>query len=275
MFKKMFLFFLCLSLFLSIPCCKKEAPTSPDIPALILQSITVISSSDFLYIGTSETFTATATMSDGSTKTVIGGVWSGDNPSVATVGASTGQVDIVGSGMVNIFVNYEGKRGSKAIRGLPNYQGTWSGSYVITSCSATGDFLLGGFCSIFSVGTVLPIELNLIQEEDRVEGRFLLGDLGADAIGPIETDGHLVLTGSVTSDPFSIEVAMLLQSTTPGQITGNLIQGWLGTGWSGSAMLEVSIQDLNRISTMTMALPAGRRLINPTLRDMLRAMLRR
>lgn len=39
MIKKMLLFFMCLSLFLSIPGCKKELPTSPDIPALILPVI--------------------------------------------------------------------------------------------------------------------------------------------------------------------------------------------------------------------------------------------
>ena len=107
MFKKMLLVFLCFTLFLSIPGCKKKLPTTPDTPAMILQSITVYSSSDLLYIGTSETFTATATMSDGSTKAVIGGVWGGDNPSVATVEATTGQVTIVGSGMVNVFVDYQ------------------------------------------------------------------------------------------------------------------------------------------------------------------------
>lgn len=37
--KKMFLYFLCLSLFLSIPFCKKKLPTSPDIPEVILPSI--------------------------------------------------------------------------------------------------------------------------------------------------------------------------------------------------------------------------------------------
>jgi len=83
-------------------------------------------------------------MSDGSTKAVIGGVWGVDDPRVATVETTTGEVTIVGSGMVNVFVDYEGKQGSKAIRGLPNYQGTWTGSYRISSCSSTGDFDLSG-----------------------------------------------------------------------------------------------------------------------------------
>ncbi|MQY60983.1 hypothetical protein GH153_03995 [bacterium] len=274
MIKKTVLVFLCLSLILSIPGCKKKLPTTPDIPAIILQSIAVISSSDLLYIGISETFTATATMSDGSTKAVVGGAWSGDNPSVATVGASTGKVTIIGSGMVNIFVNYEGKQGSKAIRGLPNYQGTWSGSYVIISCSATGDLELSGFCDIFAVGTVFPLGLVLTQDQDRVTGRFYLGDLSADTTGPVATNGQLPLTGLVPGDPFTIDVLLALQSTTPDQITGTLDMLWLATGFSGSALLSCNIFDLNRTSSMTMA-PIPPRKPTPTLQDIFRALLRR
>jgi len=274
MLKKTTLFFLCLSLFLSIPCCKKKLPTQPDVPLVTTQSITVISSSDLLYIGTEEIFTATATMSDGSTKAVVGGVWSGDNPSVATVEASTGQITIVGSGMVNISVSYGGKLGSKAIRGLPDYQGTWTGSYIIDSCNATGDLELAGFCDIFIIGTVMPIDLVLTQDQDRVTGRFYLGDLSADTTGPVATNGQLPLTGLVSSDPFTIDILLGLQSTTPGQITGTLDMLWLTTEFSGSGLLSCSILSLNRTSTMTMAQPT-RRVMTPTLQDVLRALLRR
>jgi uncharacterized protein YjdB len=87
-----------MSLFLSIPGFKKARPAAPEVILPTTQSITVISSSGLLYIGISETFTAMATMSDGTSKAVIGGVWGGDNPSVATVQAATGRVTIVGSG---------------------------------------------------------------------------------------------------------------------------------------------------------------------------------
>ena len=353
MLKKMLLVFLCLSLFLSIPGCKKKLPTTPDIPTKILptieyftatpesispgessilswsvtnatnitidqgvgtvsakattevspeetttytltaknsdgqktqactieviitvHSIAVISSSDLLYIGVSETFTAVATMSDGSTEAVIGGVWGGDNPSVAMVEVTTGQVTIVGSGMVNIFVDYQGQRGTKTIRGLPNYQGTWSGSYIIASCNATGDFLLSGFCDIFAVGTVLPINLVLTQDQDRVTGRFYLGDLSSDTTGPVATNGQLLLTGLVPSDPFTVDVVLQLQSTTPGQISGTLDWLFLAAGFTGSGQLSCNILDLSRTSTMTMAQPT-RHVMTPTLQDLFRALLRR
>lgn len=355
MIKKTLLYFLCLSLLLSIPACKKKLPTSPDIPTEVLptitsftasptsitfgessilswstknatsisinqgvgnvsatgtvevspeetttfiltatnsdgsktqsctievvagvQSIAVISSSDMLYIGASETFTAVATMTDGSSKAVIEGVWSGDNPSVAMVEVTTGQVTIVGSGMVTISVTYSGKTGSKTIRGLPNYQGTWSGRYYIVSCNATGDFVTRVFfCDMLPVGTEAPIELNLIQNDDRVEGRFLLGELGANTSGPIGTDGQLLLSGAVHEGTITIEVAMLLQSAIPGQITGSLSQIWRMTELSGSGRIEANIQNLPRISTMTTTLRSVPRMVSPTLEDLVRALRRR
>jgi len=274
MIKKMLLLFLCLFLVLSIPYCKKKLPTTPDIPTVTVSFITVISNSDMLYIGLEEVFTAVMTMSDGSTKAVIGGAWSGDNSSVATVEATTGKVTIVGSGTVNVSVQSEEKQGSKAIRGLPNYQGTWTGSYILDSCNATGDLLEAGFCDIFVVGTVMPIDLVLTQAEDRVIGRFYLGDLSADTSGPVATNGQLPLTGLVSSDPFTLDVLLQLQSTMPGQITGTVGMLWLTTEFSGNGQLLCSILDLNRTSTMTMAQPT-RHVMTPTLQDVLRALLRR
>jgi hypothetical protein len=229
-----------------------------------------------LYIGIEETFTATATMSDSSTKAVTGGVWGGDNPSVATVEAATGRVTIVGSGMVSIYVDYQGRRGSKVIRGLPNYQGTWVGSYVIASCRSTGDFKSAAFCNNFPTNRVFPTDLNVTQDEDRVEGRFYLGTLGADTSGPVQTDGQLLLAGAVREGIFTIEVSWRLQSTTPGQITGALSQIWRATGWSGDGRLSCNIRDLDRTSTMTMGpAPGGPRLLNPTLEDLIRALVGR
>jgi len=241
---------------------------------LMVEFITVISSSDLLYIGISETFTAMATMSDGSTKAVIGGVWSEDNPSVAMVDAITGEVIIVGSGIVNIFVDYEGQQGTKAIRGLPNYQGTWTGSYTIITCDATGDFLIEDFCSYFSPGLVGPLDLVLTQTQDQIIGRFYLNLLSADAVGPIQTDGQLLLTGLVISAPYTIDVVMQLQSATPGQITGGMAQLHLASGWSGNGQLLCEISDLTRTSTMTMAQPT-RHVMTPTLQDLMRALIRR
>jgi len=256
----------------------KGSPTVPTPPASTVQSITVSSASTMLYIGATETFTATATMSDGSTKAVTSGVWRTDNTNIATVN-STGLVTIVGSGTVNIVVTYGGKQGSKSIRGLPNYQGTWTGTYRVDSCTATGYFYAEGFCDFFTVGMVLPTNLVLTQNQDQVTGRFYYGvdqEGSADAVGSVGTNGQLLLTGRVEWEPFTIDVAWQLQSTTPGQITGTLNHLYLGTGYSGSGQLWCIINYLKRTS-LVLNEPsfAGLRLTTPTLKDLLRAMVGR
>jgi len=133
-----------------------------------------------------------------------------------------------------------------------------------------------GVCDYLPAGTVGPIDLVLTQNQDQVIGRFYLGELSADAVGPVAANGELTLTGKVTSDPFTIDVATAFQSTTPGQITGSLGQLWLGTGWSGNLTLMCTITSLNRTSaTPNEPSFAGLRLATPTIQDMIRALLRR
>ena len=72
MIKKMLLFFLCLSLFLSIPGCKKKLPTTPDISAIILPTIDYftatpesISPGEFCVLSWSVTNATTITIDQG------------------------------------------------------------------------------------------------------------------------------------------------------------------------------------------------------------------
>ena len=248
---------------------------SPSAPAATPQSVTITSSSDRLFIGASETFSATATMSDGSTRSVTG-TWGTDAPGVATVDASTGRVTGVGSGMVTVFVDYQGRRGTKLIRGLPNYQGTWSGSYAVRSCSQSGQASLVDLCgATLSVNRVLPTNLNLTQDGDRVQGRFFLGTLGADASGPVQGDGRLLLTGVVNGDSLTIDTSWSLDSSSAGRITGGFSLLVRVAGLNGDARVAADIRDLNRTSNLAPASlmdalePPGSR------EDVLRAIVRR
>jgi len=80
MFKKMFLFFLCLSLFLSIPGCKKT-PTTPDIPALFLPTIEYfIAIPEIIMLGGSSIIT-----------------WSTTNATTVTIDQGIGTVSATGT----------------------------------------------------------------------------------------------------------------------------------------------------------------------------------
>ena len=272
--KRFFLFSGLLVLFCLMFSCKSNSTTpTPKTPTTT--AITVNSSSDLIYIGVSEAFTATMIMSDGTTKVVTAGVWSTDANNVATVNSSTGNVTCVGSGNVDIIVNYQGVQGVKRIRGLPNYQGTWSGSYYIVSCSDSGR--VSGSCSSFPINNVFPCDLNLVQTHDAVTGSFYLGTLSASASGPVSTDGTLLLTGTISSAPWTVDVSWTMASKTAGNITGSLSEIWMAAGYSGDVRISATIRDLNRTSTM-----AGMRMnfgspqgLNRTVQSLVRAMIGR
>jgi hypothetical protein len=202
-------------------------------------------------VGATETFTASATLSDGSTRAVTGGVWGGDAPFVASVEAGTGRVTGVGSGMVTIFVDAEGRRGTKLVRGLPNYQGTWSGSYFVTSCSQTGAFALTDVCrDTFAVNRVLPMSMINTQSRDAVNGQFSLGTIAGSGTGPVQTNGELSFAGTARSGDLSVDTAWSMQSSQAGRITGSAGFIMRFAGLSGEARVQVTVRDLNRTSNL-------------------------
>jgi hypothetical protein len=255
-------------------CGGSKSPSAPSAPTPVVQSISVTSPSSMLRIGATETFTATAAMSNGSSQPVSGGQWGSDNPAVARAEASTGRVTGVGSGTATIYVDYQGRRGTKLIRVVPDFQGTWSGSYVIDACQQSGDFAAIRFCSDFQAGLVLPTNLVLTQTDDRVEGRLFLGTLSADGRGPIDAGGTLTLTGTVVSSPVTIDTVWLLRSETAGRATGRIDMVWRYAGALGDGRIQATIRDLNRTSAST-ALSFGAPVLPATIEEAIRAIQRR
>jgi hypothetical protein len=261
------------ALLLVWPACK--GATTP----LAVANITLRAEKTMIYIGDIQAILATARMTDNTNQAVAGGTWATDNPAVATVDGS-GVLTAVGSGMVNISVTFQGKTGTKQFRCLPNYGGTWTGTYTVTACSATGDFELYTFCGTLPSGTVLNTDLVLTQGGDQVTGQAYLGTLVANATGPVALNGQLALTAQVVQGDFTIDVVYTLQSTVPGQSTGDLTQLWLGLGatWMGQGQLTCAMNTLNRTSLMSRepgitglaSLPP-----NPTLQDIMNALRRR
>lgn len=255
-------------------CGGSKSPAAPSTPTPIVQSITVTSPSSMLRIGATETFTATAAMSNGASQPVAGGQWGSDNPAVARAEAATGRVTGVGSGTATIYVDYQGRRGTKLIRVVPDFQGTWSGSYFIDGCQQSGDFAAIRFCSDFPAGRVLPTNLVLTQTDDRVEGRLFLGTLSADGRGPIDPGGTLTLTGTIASSGFTIDTIWLLRSETAGRATGRFDMVWRYSAAVGDGRIQATIRDLNRTSAST-ALSLRAPAVPATLEEAVRAMQRR
>jgi hypothetical protein len=215
-------------------------------PAPIVTAPTITSSNTMIYIGQSVQFAATG-----------GGTirWGGDSPSVATVDQTTGRVTGVATGRVTIWVENEGGRTTRLLRGLPSYAGGWRGNYTIQDCQSNGAFAIIAFCSSnFRLGQSLSMTLAISQAEDRItSGSVGLGSLtGSLTTTTVGEDGQARLAGTMTPLPGnSIRVGienMRLESPNAGVIHGQYEQVWSDTSLSGTARVYARIETLTRES---------------------------
>lgn len=214
------------ALAIAASCGHHSTPTGPTPTSLVITS-----SGPRLFLGVSETFTATITFSDGTTAAATSPAWSTDATSIATVDA-TGKVAGRGSGNVTVIVDASGLHATKAIRVLPNYGGNWGGTYGIGNCSATGTFFLT--CTDFDDFIPHPITLTLTQTADAVTGTAVLGFLTGPVSATITLDGKLTFTSNALAATPGTKTFVLnwnLNSTADGQMSGTLT----GTGADSSS----------------------------------------
>lgn len=234
---------------------------------------------DFLKVGQTESFSAQASMSNGSTQTVTA-TWGSDAPGVAAV-ESGGLIRGVSPGDATIWADYMGIRATRRLRVAPDYQGNWSGSYRVLGCSATGDWRDEGMCGELDlVGEVLPLMLRLSQNRTSVTGTIAIGDLMGDGSGDIGVSGILTLNGSVTFEEEGIRATITLadwSTTASGDgMTGNFTEVWTVTGFDGDMRLPCALETVQRTSTASLQTlgSAGRRVpAGGTLSQRLRSLV--
>ncbi len=236
---------------------------SPAVPSV--QAPTISTTNTTIYVGQTVQFTASGA---GTIR------WGGDAPGVATVDPASGRVTGVGNGRVTIWAENEGGRTTRLLRGLPSYAGTWSGTYAVTGCQATGDILTISFCGNFSASDILSIGLQISQTDDRVTGgSFTLGSLpGTLTSSTISEQGQLPLAGTTGTGQVTIVIQNAsLDSPNAGAITGTFDQSWTVAGATGAGILTCSVRSMARTSggpTFGFRQP-GRNLV--TLREMISA----
>ncbi|HUR19521.1 MAG TPA: Ig-like domain-containing protein [Vicinamibacterales bacterium] len=248
------------SAFLVLASCGGGGPTTPSVTPT---SITINSTSAFIVLGQTETFTATMAFSNGTTQAVSGGTWGSDAALVATVGAATGLVTSVRSGDVTIFVDAQGIRGTKKITIVPNYQGIWSGTYLVTSCTQTGGFVAVGLCpSVFPIGASLPVAFNLNQTGGNLSGQTALGgvvsslfltsaSLGGGLV--FQAVGQLPVTGPPAAN-FRIDQAWQINMAVAGQMTGTVVQTWTEPTTTGNMVVGATLQSVTKTSAQPLRL---------------------
>ena len=234
---------------------------SPTTPTVTVTSITVTSSSGFLMVGQSETFTATLNMSNGTTQALsTGGTWGTDAPTVATVVATTGAVTSIRSGDVTIFVDAQGVRGTKRITIMPNYAGIWGGTYVVNNCTQTGQWpaVINGCGTVFTIGATLPVAFNLTQNGGTITGQTAIGtNISGQFSTTAIANGALSFNATYLSGTFSLAQAWQLNQAVAGQLTGSAVQTWTDSQLPGQMVVTTTLVSVTKASAMPLVMRLG------------------
>jgi len=234
--------FLLAALLLFSISCGSSSPAPAPTPTTT--GIAVNSSGSQVFLGASEVFTATATLSNGTNTAVSSGTWSSDAPNVAPVDG-TGRVSGSASGSANISVDYQGKRGTKAIRVVPNYQGGWVGAYTVGSCTDTLQFLTTSFCNtVFPVSSVLPFGFAFSQTGTTLSGSTHLGGIASNfATAPVQNDGSVQLPAVAIFGTTTFTETWNFNMPQPGRIAGTLHLVVTDSVVTGSSTMDATLSN--------------------------------
>ena len=241
--------------------------------------ITIAPGTAFLRVNQSETFTATMTMSNGSTQPAQP-TWQSDNTTVLTF-EGTGTARGRSNGTATIIASSQGLSAARLIRVTPDFQGTWAGDYQISRCDATKEYRDADFCHSedgFAPGRLLPIAFTFTHERESASGTVTLGQLEGPASGTIDANGQLAGSGNVT---FTSEGVTGLFAIAPLTLTsqGDRLQGRMTVtltvpGVPGQGVFDADLRTVTRQAASATTLSVGPNTFG-SLREALRAIRQR
>jgi hypothetical protein len=228
-----------------------------------LNSLSIVPATDLIMIQGTETFSSTATYSNGSTG-VVQSTWSSDAPSVATVDASTGRATGIGAGQATIVARYSNIQATRLLRVVPDYHGQWTGDWAVTACSSDGDWQQMNVCqTVYATGSLWALAFVANQTRDAVSGTIDFGDnLPGPVTGTIAMNGHLTVSGTyaVVTEGISVEVTVSNWDTTSTdnmRMTGHFRLTLRMGGIQGSVSTDGDLRIVAKGTTPTAITPGG------------------
>lgn len=235
------------------------APTSVGAPAPATPTVSSlrIDGADAVRTGVSADYTATATLSNGTTQTVTP-AWSSSSTSIASVDAN-GRVTGQSHGAVTLTATHQGASATKAVSVVANFAGQWSGRYVMRACDQSGVFELIRYCQgLGPIGSTGPITLSITQAgntQDQLTGTISFGGtLSGNVTGNVTADGRMVIGGNfsvvASGIPFTFRVGgWESRLSGPSSMTGRWADDLAAVGVPGNAYTENELVTMTRTGT--------------------------
>jgi hypothetical protein len=239
---------------------KGGSPAGPGTTPVTVTGLSLSPGTTVLKTNQTETFTASAMMSSGPAQTVQP-AWTSDNTTVLSIDV-TGLARGLTNGAATITATHGGVSETRRMRVVTDYQGSWTGDYVVRRCDHTGDFRSGEFCDReegFWAGDRLPIALTLTQERDAVTGPFTLGGIAGTLAGTVDGSGQLTATAGLTltvdGNVVTFNVPSFAARADGERLSGAFTVDVTAASLSGKGHLEAELQSVTRAAAV-MA-PAG------------------
>lgn len=160
----------------------------------------------------------------------------------------TAAVFIAVVGLLSLAACGGGSSGPMAPTPAPDYAGTWTGTYTVSSCTNSGFFADAGLCSSV-LNTVAAVTFTLAQTDRTVTGTFSLGSLNSPQVAAmVASDESLTLTGVLQQGAFTVNTTWTLQQPAGGALTGQTRQIWTAAGQNGEGILLGSTLSVTRTS---------------------------
>lgn len=176
--------------------CGSKSPTAPAASTPTIAGLAILGT-DAVLTGTAANYSVTATVTDGTSRTVTA-TWTSSNPTVATV-SDAGVLEGRTHGSTTITATSGTQTVSRTIRVINDYTGTWDGRFIVNGCDAPP-----GYCAAMEVDVFsFPVRLIVSQggaDQSDINGTLILSSfsLHASVSGRVTADGRLNLAG--TSD---------------------------------------------------------------------------
>ena len=223
--------------------CGSKTPTTPTTTTPTPTGISVSGDTGFR-TGQSRQFSANVTLSNGTSQAATSPNWTSTNTTVATV-SGDGTVTAVNQGNANIAVTAQGMTTSQAIQVWQDYQGTWTGVYVLQVCTNSGGFSVAGWCALAPVGSVLPFRFTLTQTNGSASGTLELGSLIGSIKGAIFDTRRFVGTATLSQisggTVFTSTVGTFSVLSTGSSLGGNLVVNTTANNISGNGYWEANL----------------------------------
>ena len=160
-------------------CTDSSTPTTPTTTTATAAALAITPSTGVLIVGQTQAFSTLNAAS-----TVVVTTWTSSDPGILTIDGD-GNATAIAKGTATITAaTDDGMTATQQLLVAPNYQGTWTGTNIVTACTDIAGFLSNSYC-VTHLRTPERLTMVLSQINLAVNGTITRSEAGGQAVGSV------------------------------------------------------------------------------------------